>query len=246
MEIDIELLHKERKQWRENSLLQSKSILRLSQELDNLRKQKEILQEKLLKSATQDQMKKLSWHQKNPELSKAYSKEYRFKNQKILNEKARIKRQGEDGDKIRAAGRLYYYNNKEAKNEYKKRYRARPEIRVKENIYNLKYYHAVWKKNPNARLALNMRNRVCKLLKKINKSKSTMKLLGCTIEELWQHLEKQFQPGMTKENYGKWHVDHIIACAKFDLSKFIEQNKCFHYTNLQPLWALDNIKKGAK
>ena len=54
MEIDIELLHKERKQSRENSLLQSKSILRLSQELDNLRKQKEILQEKLLKSATQD------------------------------------------------------------------------------------------------------------------------------------------------------------------------------------------------
>ena len=57
MEIDIELLRKERKQWRENSLLQSQSILRLSQELDNLRKQKEILQEKLLKSATQDQMK---------------------------------------------------------------------------------------------------------------------------------------------------------------------------------------------
>ena len=52
----MELLHKERKQWRENSLLQSQSILRLSQELDNLRKQKEILQEKLLKSATQDQM----------------------------------------------------------------------------------------------------------------------------------------------------------------------------------------------
>ena len=56
MKIDIELLHKERKQWRENSLLQSQSILRLSQELDNLRKQKEVLQEKLLKSATQDQM----------------------------------------------------------------------------------------------------------------------------------------------------------------------------------------------
>ena len=54
MKIDIELLHKERKQWRENSLFQSQSILRLSQELDNLRKQKEILQEKLLKSATQD------------------------------------------------------------------------------------------------------------------------------------------------------------------------------------------------
>ena len=60
MKIDIDLLHKERKQWRENSLLQTKSILRLSQELDNLRKQKEILQEKLLKSATQDQMN--CWH----------------------------------------------------------------------------------------------------------------------------------------------------------------------------------------
>ena len=58
MKIDMELLKKERKQWRENSLLQTKSILRLSQELDNLRKQKEILHEKLLKSATQDQMKK--------------------------------------------------------------------------------------------------------------------------------------------------------------------------------------------
>ena len=54
MKIDIELLHKERKQWRESSLLQTKAILTLSQELDNLRKQKEILHEKLLKSATQD------------------------------------------------------------------------------------------------------------------------------------------------------------------------------------------------
>ena len=54
MKIDMELLHKERKQWRENSLLQSKAILTLSQELDKLRRQKEILQEKLLKSATQD------------------------------------------------------------------------------------------------------------------------------------------------------------------------------------------------
>ena len=54
MKIDIDLLHKERKQWRENSLLQTKSILMLCQELDNLRKQKEVLQEKLLKSATQD------------------------------------------------------------------------------------------------------------------------------------------------------------------------------------------------
>jgi hypothetical protein len=69
-------------------------------------------------------------------------------------------------------------------------------------------------------------------------------MLGCTIEELWKHLEKKFKPGMTKENHGKWHVDHIIPCAIFDLSKPEEQIKCFHYTNLQPLWAIDNIRKG--
>jgi len=191
-------------------------------------------------------MKKLSWYQKNRELARVYNKEYKFKHKKILSEKAKMKRQGESGDKIRAAERLYNYNNKEQVAAKKKKYRAKPETRTIENLYAKKYYHTVWKKNPNARLALNMRNRVCKLLKGINKSNSTMKLLGCTIEELWQHLEKKFQPGMTKENYGEWHVDHIIACAKFDLSKSGEQDKCFHYINLQPLWALDNIKKGSR
>ena len=61
-----------------------------------------------------------------------------------------------------------------------------------------------------------------------------------------KHLQNQFKPGMTRDNYGLWHVDHIIPCASFDLTKLSEQEKCFHYTNLQPLWAIDNIKKGAK
>jgi hypothetical protein len=51
---------------------------------------------------------------------------------------------------------------------------------------------------------------------------------------------------MTRKNYGKWHVDHIRPCASFDLTNPKQQQICFHYTNLQPLWAIDNIKKGVK
>ena len=73
-----------------------------------------------------------------------------------------------------------------------------------------------------------------------------MELTGCTLEELKEHLASKFTEGMTFENYGKWHIDHILPCASFDLLLPEEQPKCFHYTNLQPLWAIDNMKKGAK
>ncbi len=79
--------------------------------------------------------------------------------------------------------------------------------------------------------------------KGINKAKKTIKLLDCTIPELKKYLEKQFKKGMTWNNYGKWHVDHIRPCCKFDLSKPEEQLKCFNYTNLQPLWAEENLRK---
>ena len=75
----------------------------------------------------------------------------------------------------------------------------------------------------------------------------TLQLLGVpNAEFLWNHLEKQFQSGMTRENHGKWHIDHIIPCTAFDLTDPEQQKKCFHYTNLQPLWAIDNMKKSNK
>jgi hypothetical protein len=95
-------------------------------------------------------------------------------------------------------------------------------------------------------VAHNLRNRILKVLKGRNKSKSTLKLLGCTIEFLKNHLESKFTKGMSFSNYGKWHIDHIRPCASFDLSKSSEQHKCFHYTNLQPLWAKDNREKRDK
>ena len=78
------------------------------------------------------------------------------------------------------------------------------------------------------------------------KSKQTMILIGCSLEDLKKHLESQFTGGMSWDNHGEWHIDHIIPCSSFDLSLTEEQERCFCYTNLQPLWAKDNIAKGAR
>lgn len=78
------------------------------------------------------------------------------------------------------------------------------------------------------------------------KAGRTMELVGCTAAELRDHLESQFQPGMSWENYGEWHVDHRRPCASFDLLDPAQQLECFHHTNLQPLWALDNLRKSKK
>lgn len=73
-----------------------------------------------------------------------------------------------------------------------------------------------------------------------------LELLGCSVEALKSHLEKLFTSGMSWTNYGKWHIDHKRPCDSFDLSDPLQQKVCFHYTNLQPLWAFDNLSKGAK
>ena len=106
--------------------------------------------------------------------------------------------------------------------------------------------------DPTKRLVKSVRDRTNKALvyAKTRKQQGTssMKYIGCTRDELRQYIEMQFKPGMSWDNYGRsgrkaWHVDHIIPLASFDLSKEQERHKAFHYTNLQPLWAADNIKK---
>jgi hypothetical protein len=90
-----------------------------------------------------------------------------------------------------------------------------------------------------------LRNRLQKALKGIIKSKRTMELLGVPhLDFLKAYLQSQFKEGMTWENRHLWHIDHIIPCSSFDLTKPEEQAKCFHYTNLQPLWASENLSKG--
>jgi len=91
-----------------------------------------------------------------------------------------------------------------------------------------------------------LRHRIYLALKGISKSKRTMELLGCSIEQLKQHLKIKFTKGMSFKNYGKWHIDHVVPCASFDLSNPEEQHKCFNFKNLQPLWAKDNLEKRDK
>lgn len=80
------------------------------------------------------------------------------------------------------------------------------------------------------------------------KNSSVESYLGCSLSELMAHLEGQFLAGMTWANRGHktWHIDHIIPCAAFDHSDPEQVAKCWHYSNLQPMWATDNLKKGCK
>jgi hypothetical protein len=77
------------------------------------------------------------------------------------------------------------------------------------------------------------------------RSARTLELLGCTVEFLKDYLQERFLPTMTWENYGSlWHIDHIKPCASFNLLDPEEQKACFHYTNLQPLFAITTIIDG--
>lgn len=103
-------------------------------------------------------------------------------------------------------------------------------------------------KNVNYRLKRALRSRLNSALRGKIKVGSAVSDVGCSIEQLKQWLENKFQPGMTWNNYGHkgWHVDHIKPLAAFDLTNEAELKQACHYTNLQPLWASDNLRKGAR
>lgn len=179
---------------------------------------------------------------------KARSKKQMDKTKKLREENPNLYKQ-----KIKSYNRNYKRDKIKA-NEYRKKKWQETKLCLEaKNKYNKSmraYYHSRIKKDPNRYLAQRLRNRISCVLrrKSLNKCAKTYQLIGCYTQFLKSHLESQFLPGMTWENYGKygWHIDHIRPCASFDLSKEEQQRQCFHYTNLQPLWALDNLTKGKK
>jgi len=178
---------------------------------------------------------------------KKYNKQYHQKNREKLLSKMII----------------YRKNHLKERNEYDKRYKdshkaeakiTRKKYLQKNKVRLIKYmktyyqihkqeraeYKRLWLKNLINRLITRYRSRIYHALKGNTKGQSTKELLGCSIDFLKIHLEKQFTSGMKWENYGDWHIDHIRPCYDFDLSKPKEQYKCFNYSNLRPLWAIDN------
>lgn len=169
-----------------------------------------------------------------------------------------------------------YHKAYRAKNrQRKKEYNHRPEVvvmtrRARKSLYQRKYAkprtpmtpeqrkesaRKSWSKyrikrmaNPANRIMLNIRNRISSAVRGTLKAARSQELLGCTSEEFRAHLEKQFQPGMTWETYGRfgWHVDHIRPCDSFDFNKPEDQKACFHFSNCQPLWWRDNVVKKNK
>lgn len=102
-------------------------------------------------------------------------------------------------------------------------------------VYRNKQRREKYSNDPENRMLVLLRGRLYAALNGINKSASTIELLGCTIKELRNHLESLFQQGMNWDNKGKWEIDHIKPCNSFNLVDAEQQRKCFNYTNLQPL-----------
>lgn len=144
-------------------------------------------------------------------------------------------------EELNLQSRIYHATHREDVNNRKRRWNGLNRNRL------AKYARTRRKEDPQFRLVGALRCRIRLALKGVGKSAHTMELLGCPIRELRVRLEKQFRPGMTWENYGPvWHVDHIKPCISFDLTNPGEQRRCFHFTNLQPLFARDNLAKGSR
>lgn len=174
---------------------------------------------------------------------KKYHKEYQLENKDKIKEYKK-EHYLNNKNKINEKNKQWYVNNKGKVKEYLLENKIK--IRTRSNKYLKKYLKNRRKTDINFNILCSLRSRLNKALKGNNKSLKTIQLLGTTIENFKQHLQSKFTENMNWNNYGAWHIDHIKPCASFNLSIPEEQKQCFHYTNLQPLWALENLVKGSK
>lgn len=186
------------------------------------------------------------YYELNKDRINAYRKEWDIKNAEHVLQK-RKQRYANKSDEIKAKRKEYYYKNKQKCIESVNNYISNNLLKVRQRQRD----HHRKKKSTDASYSILkvLRTRINAALKnKAKKAYKTKELVGCDMATLIKHLESLFLDGMNWDNYGLkgWHVDHIIPCASFDFTDIEQQKKCFHYTNLQPLWWHDNLKKSSK
>jgi len=202
---------------------------------------------KLSRTTPEERSQYLKEYQiKNKDRIKKQKKNKYLENREYILEKAKKYRQ-ENRDRINAWAKKYRQENVELLRERDKKYRDNnyeKQRRLKRNNFN-----RYMRENPNFKIGITLRNQLRQALKNnsVKKTISVIKLLGCSIQEFKEYISKKFTEGMSWDNHGEWHLDHIRPIASFDnLEDIKQQEKCFHYTNFQPLWASENIRKGAK
>lgn len=214
--------------------------------------------EKLFKEYSKAKKEKLGIKSACKSCLKKDSKIYYMKNQKDIGEKHAIYR-NENRELISERRKEAYLNDKERFAMYSKKYYLEntEKAALTNKIYaannresinlNIKNRRS---KDLEFRLDLNFRSIFDRVIRKNNMPKFSQHhcFLGCDIEFFIKYIESKFTEGMSWENYAHdtWHLDHIKPFASFDLTDITQYSSCFHYTNLQPLWAEDNYKKGAK
>ncbi len=177
------------------------------------------------------------------ECQKSVSKVYREKNRDIINEKVRI--QYKTNPEIQKERTKKWVINHE--DDYRSSYRKsskkwEEKNKDKRREYQNNYSTQKLKTDILFKLKRNVRIRINKFLK--NKKSDSSDIVGCSYLYLKEHLEQKFKDNMFWENYGDWHIDHIVPLSSAKTEEEIYE--LCHYTNLQPLWAEDNLKKGCK
>jgi len=198
------------------------------------------------------------WRQNNIEKARARDKKYSLIHKEKIRTREKIARQKPENkakrkelmsrwyqknkDKVLAVQKEKYQENRNEKLLYAKTYRQKNKGKV--NRCNKLYYQ----KTPKYRISMKIASGIRKTIHN-NKSKRHWEtLVDYTITELMNHLESQFKEGMSWDNYGKWHIDHIRPVSSFNFTRpeCDEFKQCWALDNLQPLWAVDNLRKHNK